>query len=98
MMSLQELETAVRNDIDLLVLVLNDDTLGAEYHALDRIGEDPTVTRVQAPDIANVAETLGANGYTVRTFDELHEIADELGRKPDGQLVVDCKINYRVTH
>ncbi len=97
-MSMQELETAIRNDIPMAIFVMNDSSLNSEYHSLDVRGEDPEVARVPAPDFAEVAKALGADGYTVRSLDELEAIADEIGSEPDGPLVVDCKINHEVRH
>ena len=98
MMSIQELETAVRNDIPMTIIVMNDSSLGSEYHSLDASGEDPDVALVSSPDFADIAESIGAKGYTVRSYDDLHTIADKLGQKPEGPLVVDCKVNHNVRH
>ncbi|THE63509.1 thiamine pyrophosphate-binding protein [Salinadaptatus halalkaliphilus] len=98
MMSMQELETAIRNDVSMTIIVMNDSSLNSEYHSLDVAGNDPEVALVPAPDIADVAESLGAEGHTVRSRADLTAIADRLGAEPDGQLVVDCKLNHHVRH
>lgn len=97
-MSIQELETAVRNDIPMTIIVMNDSSLGSEYHSLDAKGEDPSVALVSSPDFADIAESIGAEGYTVHSYDDLHTICDKLGQKPRGPLVVDCKVNHNVRH
>ena len=98
MMSIQELETAIRNDVPMTVVVMNDSSLNSEYHSLDAKGEAPGVARVDAPDFAAVAESLGARGHTVRSLEELADLSDELGTAPSGQLVIDCKVNHLVRH
>lgn len=98
MMSIQELETAVRNDVPITVVVMNDSSLNSEYHSLEAKGEEPGVALVDAPDFAAVAESLGAKGQTVRSIEELQELGDELGAARDGPLVVDCKVNHLVKH
>jgi thiamine pyrophosphate-dependent acetolactate synthase large subunit-like protein len=98
MMSIQELETAIRNEIPLTVIVINDSSLNSEYHSLEAKGEDPEVARVRAPDFAEIAASMGAEGHTIRDIEELDAIADELGKAPDGQLVIDCKVNHLVRH
>lgn len=98
MMSIQELETAIRNDIQITIFVMNDSSLNSEYHSLDVKGEDPDVALVPAPDFAEVAKALGADGHTVRSIEEVEAISDEIASEPDGQLVVDCKINHEVRH
>ncbi|WP_418282277.1 thiamine pyrophosphate-binding protein [Halorubrum sp. DTA98] len=98
MMSLQELETAVRADVPMTLIVMNDGSLGSEYHSLDVQGEPPGVALISSPEIADVAESLGAEGFTVRSIDDLTALADELGAEPDGPIVVDCKVNHEVRH
>jgi acetolactate synthase-1/2/3 large subunit len=98
MMSIQELETAVRNGIPMTIIVMNDSSLGSEYHSLDAKGEDPNVALVSSPNFADIAESIGAEGYTVRSFDDLHAISDKLSQKPEGPLVIDCKINHNIRH
>ncbi len=98
MMSVQEVETAARNDIGLTIVVMNDDSLGSEYHSLDVDGEPPEVGRVPAPEIADVAGSLGARATTVRSLDDLEAIADLLGAPQEEPFVVDCKVNPLVRH
>jgi thiamine pyrophosphate-dependent acetolactate synthase large subunit-like protein len=98
MMSIQELETAVRNDVSMTVVVMNDSSLNSEYHSLEAKGEEPGVALVEAPDFAAVAESLGAEGRTVRSIEQLRGLEEELGSPPDGPLVVDCKVNHLVKH
>jgi acetolactate synthase-1/2/3 large subunit len=98
MMSIQELETAVRNDIPMTIIVMNDSSLGSEYHSLDAKGEDPNVALVSSPDFADIAESIGAEGHTVRSFEDLRTISGKLGQKPEGPLVIDCKVNHNVRH
>jgi thiamine pyrophosphate-dependent acetolactate synthase large subunit-like protein len=96
MMSLQELETAVRYDVPIVVVVMNDETLGAEYHV--GTGDDyaPAAAEIESPDVGAVAEALGAEGYTVRSVAELDGLADRIGGRPDGPVVVDCRTNRNV--
>lgn len=98
MMSLQELETAIRNDVPMTIVVMNDSSLNSEYHSLDVHGVAPDVALVPAPDVADVAESLGGEGHTVRSLEDLRAIADRLGTDPDGPVVVDCKVNHHVRH
>jgi len=98
MMSLQELETAVRNDVPMTIVVMNDGSLGSEYHSLDVKGEDPDVALIPTPDFADIMESMGGEGHTVRSTEDLHTISDRLGREPTGQLLVDCKVDYTVRH
>lgn len=95
-MALPELETAVRHDIPIIVVVLNDDGLGAEYHVAVNAGHSGDVAVIDSPDFAAVAESLGAEGYTVQSVDDIKAISDSIGKRPSGPIVVDCKVNREV--
>ncbi len=96
-MSIQELDTAVREDVPLTLVVCNDSSLGSEYHSMEAGGVDGTVALVDSPDFAAVAESFGAEGYTATSVSELEELADVLGTR-EGQHVIDCRVNYKVRH
>lgn len=98
MMSIQELETAAHNEIPLILIVFNDDSLGSEYHSLDARGVAPEVAFVDAPEFVSIAESVGAAGHTVHALEELAELTDVLSSEPGGPVVIDCKINPYVRH
>lgn len=92
MMSMNELETVVREDIPLIIVVMNDCAFGAEVHHL-RLRNRPTA-KAQFPDVdlAPVAQAFGFQTATVRTLAELEALAPML-RNPSGPILLDCKIN-----
>jgi thiamine pyrophosphate-dependent acetolactate synthase large subunit-like protein len=98
MMALQELETAARNDIPLTVFVMNDSALGAEYHRLIGGGQYGGTALIDTPELEAVAESLGADGYTVCSRSDLAAIEDKLRRVPDGPRLVECKMNRNARH
>lgn len=98
MMALQEVDTAVRHEVPMTIVVMNDSALGTEYHSLLTADEYADVALVEAPDVADVAESLGSDGYTVRSSADLDAISDVLGQRPDRPIVVDCKTNSAVRH
>jgi thiamine pyrophosphate-dependent acetolactate synthase large subunit-like protein len=59
MMSLTELDTAVRAKAPLLVVVLDDGAYGAETYMLRKHGLDEALSLFANPDIAAVARALG---------------------------------------
>ena len=71
MMSLQELETAARCKIPLLVIVLDDAAYGAESHMMRRHGLDPSLSFFDNPDFPAVARSLGLRAWNAETADEL---------------------------
>jgi acetolactate synthase-1/2/3 large subunit len=97
MMSIQELETAVRNDISVIVVVMNDSALGAEYHAIESRGWPPETALMSTPDFATIAEGMGAEAHTANSIKNVEALADHL-QDPDGPVVIDCTVNHEVRH
>ncbi len=95
LMNLGELETVVREDIALTIVVMNDCAYGAELHYL-KMRDAPVGKSVFLDvDFAPIAQALGFHTATVRTLEELQAIAPLL-QKPDGPTLIDCKINAAV--
>jgi thiamine pyrophosphate-dependent acetolactate synthase large subunit-like protein len=59
MMHLQELDTAARYNLDIVILVMNDSAFGAEVHKLNAYGLDPEPAKIPTPDFSEVARSLG---------------------------------------
>jgi len=95
-MSLQELNTAVRSDLPLIVVIVNDDALGAEYQRMRHRDGSAEPALVDAPDFATIAEGFGATGYTIRSTEDLAAIDEDLSRAPARPIVLDCKVDQRV--
>ena len=95
LMTMGELETVVREDIPLVIVLMNDCAYGAELHFL-KVRNMPT-SLSQFPDIdyAPIAQAFGFQAATVRTLDELRALAPLLA-KPEGPIFLDCKINAAV--
>jgi len=95
LMTMGELETVVREDLPLVVVLMNDCAYGAELHFLKM--RDLPVAKSVFPDVdyAPIAEAFGFQAATVRTLDDLEKLAPMLAR-PDGPLFLDCKLNAAV--
>ena len=92
LMNLQELQSAVRFGADLLVLVLNNEAYGSEFHKLGIAGLDPAGGSFPHPvDISAVATALGADARRVRTLAELRAGLDAFARA-GGVRVLDIAI------
>ena len=95
LMTLGELETVVREDIPLVIVVMNDCAYGAELHYLKML--DMPVARSVFPDVdyAPVAQAFGFQTATIRSLDDLRLAAPMLQR-PEGPILLDCKINASI--
>jgi thiamine pyrophosphate-dependent acetolactate synthase large subunit-like protein len=92
LMTMGELETVVREDLPLVVLVMNDCAYGAELHFL-KLRQHPVAMSVFPDvDLAPIAAGFGFDAETIRTLDDLARVAPRL-RKPEGPIFLDCKIN-----
>lgn len=92
LMTLGELETAAREGVAIVVVVLNDCAYGAEVHYL-AMRDMPTAKAVFVDiDFAAIAAALGFETATVRSMKDLHALS-ALRTRPDGPVLIDCKIN-----
>ena len=95
LMTLGELETVAREDIGLVIVVMNDCAYGAELHYLKQIDMPVGMSVFPDVDFAPVAAAFGFQTATVRTMEELRALAPLLA-KPDGPILIDCKINAAI--
>ena len=95
LMTLGELETVVREDIPLVIVLMNDCAYGAELHYLQMRNMPVSKSVFLDIDFAPIAAGFGFEAATVRTLDELRALAPML-RNPTGPIFLDCKINASV--
>jgi len=95
LMTMSELETAIREDLPLVIVLMNDCAYGAELHFLAM--RKLPVGKSVFPDVdfASVAEAFGFQAYTIRTLEELRALGPILS-KPDGPILLDCKVNAEI--
>ena len=77
-MVLQEVETAVRYDLPVLVVVYNDASYGIIRHRQEREYGRSTAAEYDSPSFETVARGLGAEGVTVRDVADLDVVDDFL--------------------
>ncbi|QHE84864.1 thiamine pyrophosphate-binding protein [Hydrogenophaga sp. BPS33] len=92
LMTLGELETVAREDIPLVIVLMNDCAYGAELHYLKERNMPVAKSQFFDIDFAPVAATFGFQTATVRTLEELRALAPLLSA-PQGPIFIDCKIN-----
>jgi thiamine pyrophosphate-dependent acetolactate synthase large subunit-like protein len=95
LMHLSEFETACRYNLPVLVVVMNDEGLGAEYHKAAAKGLDPELAVIPTPELGTVGRALGGGGATVRTTAELRAALAEYVRAPR-PTVIDVRITRDV--
>jgi thiamine pyrophosphate-dependent acetolactate synthase large subunit-like protein len=91
MMTLQDLETIARQNLKLLICVINDGGYGAEIHRLRPKGIDASHTMFGRPDFASIARALGLNGVTVDRPGMLKDLFAEHARS-DTATVWDIRV------
>jgi thiamine pyrophosphate-dependent acetolactate synthase large subunit-like protein len=89
---LTEFNTAVRHRRDLIVVVCNDGSYGAEHIQFRNKNMDPALSLFDWPDFAPVAIALGGAGITVRTYRDL-DAATEAIKARDRPLLIDLKLD-----
>ena len=93
LMNSQEIETALRIGVAIVILVWNDSKYGLiKWHQDRRFGRD-TQIEFNNPDLVKYAESFGAKGYRVASADDLlptlqQAIAD------DTVVTIDCPVDY----
>ncbi len=95
LMSMGEIETIIREDLPIIVLVMNDAAYGAEVHILRGQNLPPAKAEFFDVEFAPMAQPLGFDCHTIRSMDDLKKIESVLA-KPDGPIFLDCKINGEV--
>lgn len=93
LMNCQEIETAVRLKLALIVLVWNDQEYGLiKWKQMNQFGRESHI-QFANPDFIKFAESFGAKGYRINHTDELlptlkQAIADNC------VVIIDCPVDY----
>lgn len=95
MMHLADFDTAVRYKLPLLVVVLNDEALGAERHHMRAAQINADLADVPSPDIGAVAIALGGRGCLARSIEELSAGTAQWIASP-GPMIIDVRISRNV--
>jgi acetolactate synthase-1/2/3 large subunit len=94
LMNVQELETAVRLELALVVLIFRDDAYGViRWKQLNRYGREAGVS-FGNPDFVRLAEAFGCRGARVEAADALRP-ALEAAFAGRGPCLVDVPVDYR---
>ncbi|WP_213940441.1 acetolactate synthase large subunit [Pseudomonas sp. dw_612] len=93
MMNSQELETAVRLNMNLVVIILRDDGYGMIRWKQQQMGFDDFGLDYGNPDFVRYAQSYGAHGHRVESAASFAPLVTECLITP-GVHVIDCPVDY----
>ena len=97
MMNSQELETAVRLGLDLVVIILNDNAYGMIQWKQEGEGFPKYGLDCGNPDFVKYAESFGATGHRPSSVDNFKEILKK-ALDSKGVQVIDLSVDYSLNH
>ncbi|HEY6745768.1 MAG TPA: thiamine pyrophosphate-binding protein [Mycobacteriales bacterium] len=92
LMSIADLETAVRLGLPLVIVVYDDGGYGAEVHHFGPDGFDLATVRFPDTDIAAIARGFGCTGVTVRRREDLAPLTEWLAGPRATPILLDAKV------
>ena len=92
-MNSQEIETAVRENIPLKILIWEDYCYGMIKLEMDRVMDTDNNIRFSNPDFVKYAESFGAHGYKVKSAESLKETLYQAINE-EGVSIVICPVDY----
>ena len=97
MMNSQELETAVRLNLDLVVIILNDSAYGMIKWKQEGMGFENFGLDYHNPDFVQYAESFGAAGHRAESAADFQNILIE-SFDAGGVHVIDLPVDYSLNH
>ena len=92
-----ELSTAAHMGLDLIVLLYNDGSYGAEHVQLYAKGMDRSASKHEWPDLVEVAQSFGCAATRVSNRDELADLGDVIkNRDTSRPLLIECVVDPEV--
>ena len=85
---LTELSTAVHLGLDLIVVVYNDGSYGAEHIQLVTKGMDPAASLHEWPDFCAVAESMGCDTVKISSLDDIDAALEVVKNRQPGRPVL----------
>ena len=97
MMNSQELETAVRLGLNMVVIILNDSSYGMIKWKQEGMGFDNFGLDYKNPDFVMYAESYGAKGHRPESDENFKNILDQCLNE-EGVHVIDLAVDYSLNH
>ncbi len=93
LMNSQEIETALRLNIPVVIMIWNDQGYGLiKWHQDRRFGRSGLV-EFSNPDFVDYAKSFGARGYRIKSADELVPVLEQAFRD-ETVVVIDVPVDY----
>jgi acetolactate synthase-1/2/3 large subunit len=89
---LNEFTTAVRHGLDVICVVCNDGSYGAEHIQFTGRDLDPSLSLFDWPDFAGMAEALGGTGFRVANEQDLQQLGSVIEGRT-GPLLIDLRLD-----
>ena len=93
MMSIADLETAIRLGLRMCILIYNDSSYAAEVHFFRRQGYSIDIVQFPETDFTAIARGYGARAATVRSLADLDAVRAWVEEGAPGVFLIDGKIN-----
>ena len=97
MMNSQELEVAVRENLNITVIILNDSSYGMIKWKQEGMGFSDYGLDYKNPDFMKYAESYGANGYRPTSDEEFQRMLANSLNEP-GVSLIDLRVDYSLNH
>lgn len=97
MMNSQELETAVRLGLDMVVIVLNDSAYGMIKWKQEGMGFNNFGLDYNNPDFVKYAESYGAIGHRPTSYENFKEVFKK-ATNTKGVHLIDLAVDYSLNH
>ncbi len=97
MMNSQEIETAVRIGLNLVVIILNDNAFGMIKWKQEGMGFDNFGLDYNNPDFVLYAQSYGAHGHRITSSKDFTETLEKC-LNTDGVHLIDCPVDYSLNH
>ena len=93
-MNMQDLETAMRLKLDLIIIIMNDNGLGMIRMKQMSEGYGNLGVDFGNPDFVKLAESFGAKGYRIENTADLPNILNQ-AKVSGGVHIIDVPVDYR---
>jgi len=94
LMNVQEIETAVRLQLPLIVVIWCDYDYGMiSFKQIDEFGKS-AFTKFTNPDFAKLAESFGAIGYNVKSTEEFSKVLEKAKGSISSPVIISIDVDY----